>query len=128
MSSRNHMKMQKLITFVEKNLKINMLKIKKYRKVRDHCQYIEKYRGAAHSICNLKYSVPTEINYNGFNYDYHFSTKEVAEEFEGKLTCLGKNAEKCITFTVPIKKEVIGIAKNWKKITNIISYIITIYW
>ena len=103
-----------------------MLKIKKYCKVRDHCQYTEKYRGAAYSICSLKYSVPTEISivfHNGFNYDYHFTTKKVAEEFEGRLTCSGINAEKCITFTVPIEKEVIGIDKNWRKITNTISYI-----
>ena len=32
-------------------------KDKKYHKVRDHCHYAEEYRGAAHSICNLKYSV-----------------------------------------------------------------------
>ena len=25
---------------------------KKYHKVRDHCHYTEKYRGAAHDICN----------------------------------------------------------------------------
>ena len=34
------------------------LKDKKYRKVRDHCHYAGEYRGAARSICNLKYSVP----------------------------------------------------------------------
>ena len=27
---------------------------KKHYKVRDHCQYTGKYRGAAHSICNLR--------------------------------------------------------------------------
>ena len=32
-----------------------------YRKVRDHCHYTGKYRGAAHSICNLKLNVSNEI-------------------------------------------------------------------
>ena len=27
---------------------------KKYNKVRDHCHYTGKYRGAAHDICNSK--------------------------------------------------------------------------
>ena len=33
------MKMQKYVMFVKNNLKIIMLKIKKYCKVRDHCHY-----------------------------------------------------------------------------------------
>ena len=58
------------------------LKDKKYLKVRDHFHYTGEYRGAAHSICNLKYSVPERIPilfHNGFNYDYHFIIKELAE-------------------------------------------------
>ena len=35
--------------------------MKKYHRVRDHCHCADKYRGAAHSICNLKYSTPKEV-------------------------------------------------------------------
>ena len=31
---------------------------KKYFKVRDHCHYTGKYRGAAHDIYNLTYKTP----------------------------------------------------------------------
>ena len=33
-----------------------------HRKVRDDCHYTCKYRGAAHSICNLKVNLPNEIS------------------------------------------------------------------
>ena len=60
------------------------MKDKKYCKVRDHCHYTGKFRGAAHSICNLKYSIPKKIAavfHNTSNYDYHFIIKELAEKF-----------------------------------------------
>ena len=53
------MKMQKSVIFIKKNLKINIWKIKK---VRDHCQYLEEYKGSMHSICNLKYPVHKNIH------------------------------------------------------------------
>ena len=37
------------------------LKDKKYRKVRYDCNHTGEYRGAVHSICNLKHSVPKRI-------------------------------------------------------------------
>ena len=51
----------------------NYLEDKKYCKVSDHCHYTGEYTGATHSICNLKYRVPTKIPiafHNGSNYDY----------------------------------------------------------
>ena len=34
---------------------------KNNEKVRDHCRYTRKFRGAAHSECNLRYKVPKGI-------------------------------------------------------------------
>ena len=92
-NNKNRMKTQKSVIFVKKKLKINMLKIKKHRKVMDHCHYIEEYRGDVLSIYNLKYSLPEEILivfHNESNYDYYFIIKELVEKFEGQFTCLGK--------------------------------------
>ena len=47
-------------------------KFKLYQKVRNHCHYTAKFRGAARSICNLRYKVPQEIPvkiHNGSKYD-----------------------------------------------------------
>ena len=82
---------------------------KKQQKVRDHCHYTGKYRGAAHNICNLRYNVPKEIPvvfHNGSTYDYHFIIKELVKEFDCNFECLGENTEKYITFSVPLKKKI----------------------
>ena len=79
-----------------------------YIKVRDHCHYTGKYRGAACKICNLMYNTPRQIPvvfHNGSSYDYHFIIKGLAEEFDGDFECLGENKEKYITFSASIKKE-----------------------
>ena len=82
---------------------------KKNYKVRDHCHYTSKYRGAAHHICNLRYRVPKEIPivfHNGSTYDYHFIIKELVKEFGDNFECLGENTEKYITFSVPLKNKI----------------------
>ena len=104
------------------------MKDKKYRKVRDHCHYTGKYRGAAHSICNLKYSLPRNFpiaSHNGSNHDYHFIIKELLEKFKKQYTCLGKrNTEKYIAFTASVEKNVTRIDKNVEEITKNMSYIL----
>ena len=84
-------------------------KFKNYKKVRDHCRYTGKYRGAAHSICNLQYKTTKKIPvvfHNDSNYDWHLIIKELGKEFDcGEFKCLGENTEKYISFSIPIKKK-----------------------
>ena len=87
-SIRNHKKIQKSVIFVKKKFENKYMEDKKYRKVRDHCHYTRQYRGASHSICNLKYRVHKKnpvVFYNGSNYDDHFIIKELAKQFEKQL-------------------------------------------
>ena len=88
---------------------------KNHRKVRGHCHFTGNYRGAVHSICKLRFNVPNETSivfHNGLNYDYHFTIKELATEFEGYFECLGKNTEKYKNFSLPMEKEVPNIDKD----------------
>ena len=58
-------------------------------KVRDHCHFTGKYRGAVHNTCNLRYKFPKNIPvifHNGSTYDYHFIIKELASEFMAILS------------------------------------------
>ena len=60
----------------------------RYHKVKDHCHYTEKYTGAAHNICNLRYKKRKKVPivfHNGSAYDYHFIIKKLAKESEGQF-------------------------------------------
>ena len=99
----------------KKNLKIACYN-KHYWKIRDHCHYTGKYRGAAHSICKFKFIVLDEfpvLFHNGSDYDYHFIVKKLANQIEGKFKCLRENTEKHKKFSIPIEKEVIKVDNNW---------------
>ena len=80
---------------------------KRKRKVKNHCHYTGKFRGAAHRKCNLNYKVAKNIPIiiHNASYDIHFIINQLAEEFKGELNCIGENMEKYITFSVPIKKK-----------------------
>ena len=84
------------------------------RKIKDRCHYTGKFRGAAHSICNLNCNDQKEIPIIIYNasYDTHFILNQLAIEFKGELNCIGDNMEKYITFSIPIKKEVNNYDSN----------------
>ena len=69
-------------------------------KVRDHCHYTGKYRGALHSKCNLKLkrtrTIPV-IFHNLSGYDSHLFAKRLADSC-GRVDCIPQNADKYITF------------------------------
>ena len=109
-------KYKHLLYLHKKKFENKFLENKKYCKVRNHCQYTRKCRGAAHSICDLKYSIPKIISivfHNGSIYDYHCIIIELAEEFKKlfTFTYLGGNTEKYINFT--------GIYKKLQELLNI---------
>ena len=78
-----------------------------FKKVRDHDHYTGNYRGAAHSLCNLRYKEQRNITigmHNGSNYDFHLIIKELAKEFD-TLNVIPENTEKYICFSIPMKTE-----------------------
>ena len=75
------------------------------RKVRDHCHYNGKYRGAAHSLCNLQYKIPSYIPvvfHNLAGYDAHMFIKELAKH-GSKMGVIAKNTEDYISFSANIE-------------------------
>ena len=74
-------------------------------RVRDHCHFTGKYRGAAHNSCNLMCRKPMVIpvifrNLEG--YDAHLFIKQLAC-LQGKLDCIPSTEEKYISFSKNIK-------------------------
>ena len=70
-------------------------------KVRDHCHFTGKYRGAAHNKCNLNCRKPRilpVIFHNLQGYDAHLFIKQLAK-LEGKLECIPSTEEKYISFS-----------------------------
>ena len=82
-------------------------------RVRDHCHYTGRYRGAAHNICNLKYSKPNNISvffHNLSGYDSHLFIKKLNTTM-GNIDCIPNNEENYISFSKTIKT---GEYKNKK--------------
>ena len=102
---------QKVCSLCEKEFctdKNNKKEYKRMCKVRDHCHFTGKYRGAAHSSCNLQYKVPRVIPvvfHNGSAYDNHFIIGQLAKDYNGYFSCIDENTEKYISFSITIIKE-----------------------
>ena len=91
----------------------------KDRKVRDHCHYTGKYRGAAHSSCNLRYRIPNYIPvifYNLAGYDAHLFIKELAKH-TSKIGVIAENTENYISFSVKVEVDTF-IDKAGKTVLN----------
>ena len=81
-------------------------------KVKDHCHYTGKYRGAAHTKCNLKYRKPNftpVVFHNLSGYDAHLFIKNLGYDLGNN--CIPNNEEKYISFTKTIK---VGSYENKK--------------
>ena len=75
------------------------------RKVRDHCHYSGKYRGAAHSLCNLQYKIPSYIPVSFHNlagYDAHMFIKELTKH-GSKIGVIAKNTKDYISFSINVE-------------------------
>ena len=80
-------------------------------KVKDHCHYTGRFRGAAHNSCNLNYKKPTFIPvvfHNLSGYDSHLFIKNLGFT-DGTIDCIPNNEEKYISFT---KNTVVGSYTN----------------
>ena len=75
-------------------------------RVRDHCHFTGRYRGAAHNRCNLKYSKPNNISvffHNLTGYDSHLFIKKLNITGGGYIDCIANNEENYISFSKTIK-------------------------
>ena len=73
-------------------------------KVRDHCHFSGKYRGAACKDCNFRMRKPKfmpVILHNLQNYDSHLFIKSLGVT-EGEIRCIAKTEEKYISFSKEI--------------------------
>ena len=73
--------------------------------VKDHCHITGRYRGAAHSACNLKLRLSPKtttipvVFHNLRGYDSHLLMQAIAK-VEGRVSCIPNNTEKYISFSL----------------------------
>ena len=73
-------------------------------KARDHCHYTGLYRGPAHSLCNLRYKIPSYIPvvfHNLSGYDAHLFIRELGAH-TSHMKVITKNKEDYISFSIKV--------------------------
>ena len=73
-------------------------------KVRDHCHYTGLCRGPAHSLCNLRYKIPSYIPvvfHNLSGYDAHLFFRELGAH-TSDMEVIAKNKEEYISFSIKV--------------------------
>ena len=74
----------------------------KDKKVRDHCHFTGKYRGAAHQKCNALFRKPkcVPVKFHHLSgYDAHLFVKNLNTMGEGNIDCIPNTEEKYISFS-----------------------------
>ena len=68
------------------------------------------------------------VFHNLFSYDSHFIIKELSNEFDGGLECLGENTEKYVSFSVKINKKITKRDEDVNKKNCKYATQVKIYW
>ena len=99
-------------------------KIEIVDKVRDHCHLTGRFRGPAHSSCNLNFKIAKFIPiflHNLTNYDCHLFIRSLAFDNES-IEVIPKNKEKYISFTKKILVDKIDNKNIYLKMRFLDSY------
>ena len=113
-----------------KNSYKNGKEAEKYKNVRDHCHFTGKYRGCAHSICNLNFcnryfKIPMFFH-NMKNYDGHLIIQN-AEKLSNKkrIDVIAQNSDKFINIgfdSLSVKDSFIFITTSLDKLVSMTKY------
>ena len=97
-------------------------------KVKDHCHYTGKFRGASCKTCNFKMKKPRFIpiiTHNLANYDSHLFIKNLGKT-PGEIKCIAKTEENYISFSKEIivnrflneKQEIVNVKRELRFIDS----------
>ena len=90
------------VTFVTNHLHLEILRSSHY-----YCHYTGLYSGPAHSLCNLRYKIPSYIPvvfHNLSGYDAHLFIRELGTH-TSDIEVIARNKEDYISFSIKVPVE-----------------------